>query len=140
MKNIFALSLVIVSLAGCARHAPASLSPNGIRTWQANEVAVALGTVSHTAIELNKVQVCDPVTVGGGEPSNCHALLSDSNTRVVLDAVEDGLKTIKAVPDGWKATGLAALTRISARLDLAGRDKLNAYLTAAKAIIDALSS
>lgn len=134
------LSVLALSLVSCARNAPTSLSPNGIRVWQANQVAVTLGTVSHTAIELNKVQVCDPVTTGVSTPANCHALLSDNNTRVVITVVEDALNTLKKVPDGWKATGLEALTRISGRLDLAGRDKLNSLLEWARAIITALSA
>ena len=123
-----AIVIAVVVMAGCAK-APPSLSPAGVRIWQANEGVVALGTVQHTAIELNKIQVCDPA---------CHPLVSDRNTGIVVDAVADGLKAIQRVPDGWKATAVVVLERIEGRLDAAGKEKLAAYVIAARTVIDAL--
>ena len=112
MKVYWSILLVGLLFVGCARNAPSSLSPAGVRLYQANEVAVGLGTLQHAAIELNKVQRCDPAP--------CQPLLSDQNTRIVIEAVTDGLTTLRAVPDGWKATGLAVTQRIEGRLDAAG--------------------
>ena len=79
MKRIL-ITLTLIGALGCASKAPPSLSPAGVVVWQANEVAVAIGLVQTGAINLNKVQVCDPTP--------CHPLLSDANTRIVVDAVE----------------------------------------------------
>ncbi len=129
MKTSILLVALILSM-GCASHAPATLTPTGVVVWQANEVAVGVGLVQTAAINLNKVQVCDPLP--------CHPLLSDANTRVVVDAVTDGIQTLKAVPAGWKATGTTIVDRIDQRLDTAGQSKLKAYTAAVRAIIGGL--
>ncbi len=127
-------ALVIVALSiiapACAK-APSSLSPAGVRIWQADQAVVALGDVQHVAIALNGVQVCDPAP--------CHPLLSDANTRIVINTVEAGVKTIHEVPSGWKATALAALTQLSTTLDAAGKAKLAAYVDAARAILNGVN-
>ena len=128
-KYLLLLSLLFV---GCAKNAPPTLSPNSIIIWQSNEVAVSLGSLQSVAIGLNRVQQC------AGTPTVCHPLLSDDNTRVVVDAVTDGLTSLRAVPEGWKATGLAVVDRITLRLDDAGQSKLSAYLATAAAILNQL--
>lgn len=116
----------VLALSLSCSHPPVSLSPAGARLYQANEVVVAIGTLQHAAIELNKTQVCNPPP--------CHALLADANTRIVVDAVADGLTTIKATPDGWKAATSVLLDRITARLDAAGKTELAGYVQAVKTI------
>lgn len=125
---LFALCL---SLSACASKAPSSLSPAGVRIWQADQAVVALGTVQHVAIGLNAIQKCDPAP--------CHPLLSNANTGIVIDAVTDGVNTIKAIPSGWKATAMAALDRIAGRLDAAGQSDLAAYVEAARAVLNGVS-
>ncbi len=125
---LFALCL---SLAACASKAPPSLSPAGVRIWEADQAVIALGDVQHVAIALNGVQVCDPAP--------CHPLFSDNNTRIVVNVVAAGVKTIHQVPSGWKATALAALSQLSETLDAAGKSKLAAYLDAARAILNGVS-
>lgn len=120
MKRTVSIALVLLALTGCT-HAPPSLSPAGARLYQANEVVVAIGTLQHAAIELNKVQVCPA-------PATCHSLLIDANTKVVVDASTAALTTIKATPDGWKAAASALLTQVTARLDAAGKTQLAAYV------------
>lgn len=129
MRRPLVVLVLMLSVVGCAAKAPPSLSPAGVVTWQANESAVILGTVQHASIELNKVQRCEPA---------CAPLLSDRNTGVVVDAVTDGLLTLRAVPQGWKATTSAALERMAVRLDEAGRAKLSTYLQAGRAALAAL--
>ena len=127
------LALVVCLGVGCASHAPASLSGAGLTAWKADQVVVAFGTAQHAAIALNGIPVCDTAT-----PPVCHPLLSDSNTRVVVDATTDTLTTIKATPDGWRATALAACDRIDARLDANGKQSLKVYVAAVRALIGGL--
>lgn len=121
--------LVVLLFAGCASNAPPTLTPAGVLIWQANEAVVALGALQHAAIELNKVQRCEPA---------CVPLLSDRNTGIVVDAVTSALLTIKQVPSGWKPTALAALTQIDARLDQIGKDKVAAYVRAARTVLEGI--
>lgn len=125
-----ALLGILVFAASCAKHAPPSLSPAGVKIWQANEVVVAIGTLQRAAIQLNGVQVC--------EPAPCHPLLSDHNTGVVVDSVTVALKTIDAAPGGWRVTATTAIDAIEQALDFTGRTKLRAYLEAARTIINSL--
>lgn len=129
MTRVIAL-LMLLALPGCASRAPASLTPTGVLSWQANEVTVGLGTLQHAAIQLNGFQIC--------EPAPCRPLLSRDNTEIVVDAVTDGITTLKKVPEGWRATGLAAVQRIETRLDAAGKTKLASYLAAARSVIEQL--
>lgn len=128
-RSSVALVLALV-LSGCAKNAPPTLTPAGIRIWQANEAVVAIGVLQDVAIRLNAIEVC--------EPAPCRPLLSDANTRTVVDAVTVALTTIRAVPSGWKATTAAALEQIESKLDDLGKPKLRAYLTAARAVLNAL--
>ncbi len=121
------LVLALLALSACARNAPISLSPAGVVLWQADAAVVALGTVQTSAIGLNKIQVCNPAP--------CHPLLSDNATRGVIDAVTDGVNTIRHVPAGWKGTALATLDVTERRLDAAGITQLRPYLIAARAAL-----
>lgn len=127
MKRI-CIALALMVSVGCATVPP--LPPGGQALRTANEVVVALGTLQHAAIELNKVTDCGGVVV----ISPCQKLVSDANATIVVDAVTDALTTIKATPSGWKATASVALDRISTRLDAAGKGKLSAYINALKTI------
>lgn len=118
---VFVLALTI---SACAS-APPNLTPAAQRAYYANEVVVAIGTLQHAAIELNKVQVGTPP----------HALLSDADTRVVVEAVTDALTAIRAVPDGWKATASVTLDRIQQRLSVDARSHLAPYLAAVRAFL-----
>lgn len=130
MRKLQISVLTLLLSMGCAK-APASLSPQGAAVFKANEAVVALGTLQHAAIELNALKTCDVQKV-------CTPVLSDANTRVVVDSVEAALKTIRAVPDGWKATAGTALQQIQLKLDQSGRLKISAYVTAARTVLDAL--
>jgi hypothetical protein len=114
---------------GCAS-APPAFTPEGQIVWKAREAQSSLGVIQSTAIALNKVQVCDPAP--------CHPLLSDDNTRIVIVAVRDGVKTLQAVPAGWKTTALAVVDQIDARLDQFGKEKLKTWTAAARVVITGL--
>lgn len=124
------LALALVLSSACAS-APASLSPQSQIVWHADQGVVALGTVQHAAIELNKIQVCDPAP--------CHPLFSDANTRVVVSVVTDALTTIKPLPAGWKPVAVTALDRLVSRLDASGQQQLGAYVAAARTIVNSLA-
>lgn len=124
MKRRIVFAVVWCTLA-CAP-VPSSLSPQGAAVYKANEVVVALGTLQHVAIELNKT--CQTPT------PPCQPILPEADTRIVVDAVTDALTTLKAGPDNWKAMASAALTRIDTRLDAAGKGRLSAYIQAVKTI------
>ena len=128
VQNVVGVCVVLLFCTACAS-APPQLTPRQARIWQANEMAIAIGSVQSAAIGLNKIQQCTPL---------CHPLLSDTNTRIVIEIARDGLQSLRAVPEGWKATGLAVAGRIRLRLDEAGRSKMAAYLTACTAIANRL--
>lgn len=131
--NRLKVSIVVLLLAvGCAK-APPTLSPAGTQIWQANEAVVALGTLQHVAIELNALKVC-----AAPPATTCSPVLSDANTRTVVDTVTAALLTIKQVPTGWKATATAALTQIEQRLDALGKAKVAAYVGAARTVVNSL--
>lgn len=124
MKRL--LFILAILIASCAKP-PTSLSPLGAKYYQADRGVVAIGTLQHAAIQLNKVQVCDPAP--------CHALLSDNNTRMVVDATTTALTTMRATPTGWAAAVNAALTGITSQLDDAGKKELSVYLDSVKQIV-----
>lgn len=131
MRSLSLLLLCLcLTLPSCAKK-PVGLDPTGVKLWQANEAIVVVGTFQHTAIEFNKVQKCPT-------PTTCHPLLSDANTRLVIDASAVGIKTIAATPDGWRAAALQALDVAAQKLDAAGRQQLAAYLTAARTALAAI--
>ena len=82
---------------------------------------------------MNGIQRCDTAT-----PPACAPLLSDANTRAVIDGTADVVITLRVTPAGWKATALAGVDRIAARLDAAGKTKLASYLTAITTIVGEL--
>ena len=130
----FVALAVLMYVAGaitlsCAK-AAIPLSPAGQLTLQANQAVVILGTLQHTAIELNKVQDCQPMP--------CHPLLSDANTGLIVDTVTTALQTIKASPLGYRAAALNAVGIIRMRLTEAGRAQINQWLAVAETTLSQL--
>lgn len=111
------LLIATLLLTGCAS-APPSLSPEAAALWRMNEAVIALGTVQHTAIEFNKL-----------------GMLSDDNTRHVVEVVTDALITIRVAPQGHRAVVAQALTRIRDRLDRVGQEQMAAYLDTAREVV-----
>lgn len=117
--------LLAFTLACASNPVPASLSGPGAVAYRANQIGVALGTVQHAAIELNKLQQCTPAPC-----------LSDANTKIVVDAVTAAVTTLKATPDGWRATANQALMVIETRLDAIGKGQVAAYLATVRTIMN----
>jgi hypothetical protein len=133
LVSLLLVCLCLTFSTSCAK-APPNLPPDTLVVWKANEAVVAIGTVQHVAIELNKILMCEAPP----NQTKCHAVLSDKNTGVVVDAVRKVLLTIQQVPSGWKQTVLTGLDQIDAALDDAGKGKLKAYTAAARVTIGAL--
>ena len=139
----FLLALVLAASSACAAHQPpVSLTGQGRTLWYANEVVVGLNTIQHTAIELNKIPICEPTTLAPTLDStapvvgqSCHPLLSEPNTRAVVEGMTDARAVLRKTPEGWAAIATAALDRLQTRLDNAGQVKLLPYLQAVRFII-----
>ena len=134
------LAVVLVATSTCAAHQPpVSLTGQGRMLWYANEVVVGLNTVQHTAIELNKIPICEAATstdvTAPAVVQTCHPLLSDDNTRAVLEVMTDARAVLRKTPDGWASIATAALDRVQVRLDNAGQVKLLPYLQAVRFLI-----
>lgn len=129
MRTRILLVIVLLLAPTCAK-APPQLPAGDVILFQSRQAVVAIGTVQHAAIELNKIQVCPPAP--------CRPLLSDDNTRIVIDTVASGVTAIRAVPTGWRATTTTALTQISTRLDAAGKTTIAGYVQAANTILAGL--
>jgi len=130
------LIAAVVFACGCAT-APASLSPVGVQLWHANEAVVAINTLRHSTIELNKIQVCNG-PVGANGTAACHQLVSDRNTRIVIDACAAAATTIGQIPEGWRPATLTALDQIEALLDKPGQKSLRVYLQTARVVLLAI--
>lgn len=129
MKKLVLFVAVIISTSCAARTVPSSLSGIGVTYYQANEVVVALDAVMSSAIALNELQICDPT---------CHPVLSEQNTRVVVQAIRSADLTLKQIPGGWQLIANTALDQVSLYLDSNGKEKILPYIIAAKSIIAAL--
>ena len=129
MKKLILAVLVFSSVSCAASRAPKSLTGIGVTAWQANEVVIALDAVMNSAIALNELTACDPT---------CHPVLSEQNTRIVVQAIRGADVTIKQFPAGWNIVAATALDQVSTYIDDNGKAKLQPYLTAASAILKSL--
>jgi hypothetical protein len=129
MKQVFLVVVVALSLS-CGGTVPPTLTPQAAIAYRANTVIVAIGSLQHAGIALNGVQTCDP--------TGCHPILSDANTRIIVDAATSALETIRSSPDGAKATAVTALAQIERQLDAFGLQQVKPYVQAARAVIAGL--
>lgn len=125
------LLLALVLSSACATHVPPSLTGPGIIAFQANRIGVPIGTVQHTAIELNKIQVCNPAP--------CHPFLSNADTRIVVDAATEAAMVLRATPAGWQVTANLFISRLEARLTAAGKGQLGAYLEVVRTVMNSIA-
>lgn len=124
---VFALFLIgtllwAIMLSGCAAQAPPSLSPTGVRIYQANQALLVLDMIQRSAIGLNRIQIC--------EPAPCRPMLSDDDTRQVIDTVAIGVKAIQVAPAVWKVQATSTLNEVSSHVGLEGRKTLSQYVNA----------
>lgn len=138
---ILGLVLVAVLATGCAAKAPSSLTPAGVRAWQANQAVLALNTVQRGAIGLNAIERCDTVVIaadGQAEDANCRPLVSDRNTRLVIDVHAQAVTSIAEAPSSWWVVATEALVRIRNGLDADGRTTLAEWLDFARVLMEDL--
>lgn len=145
MRRLAALLVAGSVLSGCgAYRAPVTYPDPQKVLWYANEVAVGVNMLQHTAIELNKIQVCEAGTAVTTSPDAiaippvCHPLLSEDNVRAVGETASDIRAALRQTPTGWRAIVSAGLERMQARLDNAGQVKLSAYLQAVRFLLQSL--
>jgi hypothetical protein len=95
MKHLLGLVLAL-TLVSCAKAQP-TLSPAGEAAFKATQVVKALDVLRDVAISAE---------------TQTPKLISTADTRKVINFHESAVKTISAVPDGWRnivAVGLAQL-------------------------------
>lgn len=114
--------VLIVLLAGgvtlgCAK-APPTLSPPGVAAFNALRVGHAVDIVRDTATD-----------------AEVQKLISTADTRLIVDWHSAVVKTIAAVPGGWKATVLAAIDQLKTDILPAAWQRIAIYIDLLKAII-----
>ncbi len=122
-------TLILVVLTVSCRPMPPNLTPTDEAIFRANEMVVAIGTIGTAAIELNKLQRCNPAP--------CRPMLSTDNTRIVVEISRATIDTINKVPEGWRAVAIRALENIESKLDAEGWDRIAPYVSMARVIITA---
>lgn len=104
------------SLGGCAKKAP-SVSP---QSFNAQRVVGALDVLRDTAVSAN---------------AQTPKLLSDANTRLVVNFHESAVKTIAAVPGGWKAAVSTALGQLQTNIPAAEYQRIAPYVSLVQTLI-----
>lgn len=117
--TVLAAVATALALFGCAK-APPTLSPAGAAAFQATRVVKALDVLQDFAI---------------GAEAQTPKLLSTDNTRKVVTYVGASVKTIDAVPGGWKPTVLAGLTALEHEVPAAEWSRIVPYVNLVKALI-----
>jgi hypothetical protein len=120
------IAVMLLFTVGCGQQQITVPSANRV-IYNANEAAILLGTLQHVAIQMNETTQC-----AGTE---CHPILSERDTRVVVSIITPTLKVMDAIPNGWPTVMSAAIDQIVSQMDSDGRSKLAPYLEAAKAAI-----
>ena len=113
------LALALLSTS-CASHVPSSLSPAGAAAFQATRVVRALDVLQDFAI--------------AAEAQN-PKLLSTNNTRTVINFVASAVKTIDAVPGGWRPTVTAGLVQLQHDLPPGEWQRIAPYVQLLKVLI-----
>jgi hypothetical protein len=110
--------LALLVMVGCAK-APPDLTPQATLAFQATRVVKALDLVMDTAIAAE---------------AQTPKVISTANTRTVVEFHQAAVRTIHAVPGGWKPTVTAALNELPAKLG-ADYAKIAPYVNLVKALL-----
>lgn len=113
-----ALALCVV-LAACAK-APPSLSPTGRAAFQAHQAVRVLDVIRDFSVAAN--DATPPI-------------IARNDMRRIVMFHASVVRTIRAVPDGWKPVALAALDGLKTDLPAATWKQLEPYVTLFKAIV-----
>jgi hypothetical protein len=112
---------LVCGLSGCA-NAPPNLTPEATAAFHATRVVKALDLVRDFAVD--------------GE-AQTPKVLSTAHARIVVDFHEAAVRTIHAVPTGWKPTVTAALDELRGKLG-AEYPQLEPYVNLVKTLIASL--
>lgn len=115
MKAATLLLIAALTLStGCGGAPPPNLTPVGQAAVTATQVIKALDVLRDFAVTAN---------------AQNPPLLSTADTRKVVDFHTSAVKTVTAVPSGWKATVSAGLTQLQADLPPPVWARLVPYIT-----------
>lgn len=120
------LAALVVSLAvvsSCAK-VPPTLTPVGVKAFQATQAVHVLDLVRDTAIAAEAAQP---------------QLLSTETTRKVVQWHRVAVALAGQTPAGWEATVLSGLTEVERALKPGEREVLAPYLALAKTILMGVS-
>lgn len=121
MKRLSLLLLIgLLSLPTACAKAPPTLSPAGVSAFNALRVGHALDLIRDTA---NDAAHQSP------------PLVSRASLLKIVDWHEAAVKTIVAVPGGWKPTVLASLDALKAAIPDAEWQKIALYVSLLKTVI-----
>lgn len=118
-RNPAFMLLFVLLAAGCAK-APPTLSPSGAAAFNALRVVRVLDLVRDTAIDAH---------------AQTPPLIATEHTRAIVRWHAATLKTIAAVPDGWRATVLAGLVTLEQDLPPDVWAKIAIYVTLVRTVI-----
>lgn len=116
---LLALLLTVVGLPACAK-APPTLSPAGVSAFNALRVGHALDLIRDTAADASHQNP---------------PLITRASLLKIVDWHEAAVKTIVAVPGGWKPTVLASLDALKGTIPDAEWSKIALYVSLLKTVI-----
>lgn len=123
------LAAALSTAASCRQPVPPESTQEYRVVAIATDVVIALGTLQHAAIELNEKLVCDSAA-----PPVCAPLLSEANTRIVVQNVTSTLTAMGPNPANIQVTVDTTLKEIESRLDAAGKTKILPYIQAVRVV------
>lgn len=116
---ILIVALASFSIADCA-HPPPTLSPVGVRAFNATRAVAILDVVRDTAIAAEAARP---------------QLLSTASTRAVVDWHRAAVAAAGATPQGWQAAVLASLDGVERTLAPAEKTVLAPYFVLVRTIL-----
>jgi hypothetical protein len=118
MKSLIVALVLAIGLTSCAK-TPPNLTPQATVAFKATQVVKALDLLRDTAITANEQK--PPV-------------LTEDQTRKVVQYHQMALKVIQVSPVGWQQTVLVGLDELSVQLG-AGRPTLVPYMQLIKTVL-----
>lgn len=116
MKKVLLIALVLTS---CAK-APPTLSPAGRAAFQAQQAVRVLDVIRDFAVAAN---------------DQTPPIIARNDMRKVVEFHQQVVRTIRAVPDGWKPIALTALDQLKADLPPPTWQRLQPYVALLTAVI-----
>ena len=120
----YTLALVLLlTFAGCAAKAPPQLSPAGSAAFYSTQAVKSLDVLRDFSIAA---------------AAQTPPLISKANTLKVVNFHEAAVKTINAVPGGWRPTVSAALAQLQHDILPAEWQRLLPYIQLVRSLIEAV--